>query len=120
MNESLALVLGPLCAFLDLLEANNGRLVVISSAVVEKPVREWPHFVAAKRAIEGMAAVAALQYPHVGVLVARPGKMLTAMTNTPMGRRGALPPARLAARIAQRLVGPLEHGAVTLIDDEYP
>jgi NAD(P)-dependent dehydrogenase (short-subunit alcohol dehydrogenase family) len=115
MNASLALVLAPMCAFLDLLEAANGRLVVISSAAVENPVREWPHYIAAKRAIEGIAEVAALQYPHVSVLVVRPEKMLTAMTNTPMGRRGALPPALLAARIAQRLVRPLEQGRATLM-----
>ena len=118
MSSSLALVLAPVCAFLDLLDANNGRLVVISSAAVENPVREWPHYIAAKRAIEGIAEVAALQYPHISVLVVRPEKMLTAMTNTPMGRRAASPPALLAARIAQRLVGPLEQGRATLMQEK--
>jgi hypothetical protein len=47
--------------------------------------------------------VAALQHPQVGVLVVRPERLLTEMTNTPLGRRNAIAPEHMAARIVQRI-----------------
>jgi NAD(P)-dependent dehydrogenase (short-subunit alcohol dehydrogenase family) len=89
--------------------------VVISSVAAERPVREWPHYVAAKNAVEALARVAPLQYPRISALIVRPEKLLTEMTNTPMGRRGALPPGQLAARIADRLGRPLTQGASEIL-----
>jgi NAD(P)-dependent dehydrogenase (short-subunit alcohol dehydrogenase family) len=89
--------------------------VIISSEAAERPVREWPHYVAAKRAIEGLASVAAMQYPKVRSLIVRPAKLLTAMTNTPMGRLGAASPALVAGRIAARLERPLEPGKTEIL-----
>lgn len=109
-----ALVAAPLAVFLDLLNESSGCAVVVSSVAVERPVREWPHYVAAKDAVEGLARVAAMQYPKVASLIIRPDKLLTEMTNTPMGRRGAAPPEQLAARIAARLAQPLSAGATEI------
>ena len=110
INLAVSLTLTPLCEFLELLNRSDGCAVIISSAVVEHPVREWPHYVAAKRAVEALSCVALLQYPRVRTLIVRPPKLLTTMTNTPMGRLGAASPGLLANSIAARLENPLEPG----------
>jgi hypothetical protein len=85
---------------------------------VRNPVREWPHYIAAKQAIEGLAAVAPLQYPRVSSLVVRPEKLLTEMTNTPMGRKDAQAPGLMAARIVERLKRPLLPGTTETLQAE--
>jgi NAD(P)-dependent dehydrogenase (short-subunit alcohol dehydrogenase family)/acyl dehydratase len=104
MSRSIALTAGPLCSFLEDLSNSKGAALLISSTAVEQPVKEWPHYVAAKKAAEALLEVAALQYPNVGFLVVRPEKMLTEMTNTPMGRRNAIAPEHMAVRIVQRII----------------
>lgn len=116
VRRAISLTVAPLCAFLDLVNASGGCVVVVSSAAVERPVREWPHYVAAKQAVEALARVAPLQYPRISSLIVRPERMLTEMTNTPTGRRGALPPARFAGRIAERLAQPLEPGGCEILN----
>jgi NAD(P)-dependent dehydrogenase (short-subunit alcohol dehydrogenase family) len=116
VRRAISLTLAPLCTFLDLANMSGGCAVVISSAAVERPVREWPHYVAAKQAVEALARVAPLQYPRISTLIVRPEKMLTQMTNTPAGRRGALPPERLAGRIAERLGQPLKPGSSEILN----
>ncbi len=106
LRQSTDLVLVPLCVFLPLLNENRGCAVIISSSAVEKPVREWPHYVAAKSAIESFGVVAPLQYPNVGALIVRPERLLTDMTNTPMGRQDAMPPLVFARQITEKLQFP--------------
>jgi NAD(P)-dependent dehydrogenase (short-subunit alcohol dehydrogenase family) len=115
INRAVSLAAAPLCVFLDLLNESGGCAVVISSVAAERPVREWPHYVAAKNAVEALARVAPMQYPRISALIVRPEKLLTEMTNTPMGRRGALHPGQLAARIAERLAQPLTPGASEIL-----
>lgn len=115
IQQAVSLTLTPLCEFLELLKQSNGCAVIISSAAVEHPVREWPHYVAAKCAVEALAGVASLQYPRVSTLIVRPPKLLTAMTNTPMGRLGAASPRLFANRIAARLENPLEPGKTEIL-----
>lgn len=103
VEEAVSLTLAPLCEFLELLNRSEGCAVIISSAYVEHPVAEFPHYVAAKRAVEALAWVASLQYPRVSTLIVRPPKLLTAMTNTPIGKLGAASPGLFARRIASRL-----------------
>ncbi len=106
LRQSTDLVLVPLCAFLPLLNESRGCAVIISSSAVEKPVREWPHYVAAKSAIESFGVVAPLQYPNIGTLIVRPERLLTDMTNTPMGRQDAMPPLMFARQITEKLQFP--------------
>jgi NAD(P)-dependent dehydrogenase (short-subunit alcohol dehydrogenase family) len=115
INRAMLITLTPLCAFLELLNDSNGCLVMISSTVVEQPVREWPHYNAAKQAVEMLARVASLQYPNIRTLIVRPHKLLTAMTNTPLGRRGAGSPGMLADQIAARLEDTWESGKVEIL-----
>jgi NAD(P)-dependent dehydrogenase (short-subunit alcohol dehydrogenase family) len=104
--RSTDLVLTPLCAFLPLLNESKGCSVVVSSVAVEKPVRDWPHYVAAKSAVEGLGLVAPLQYPDTCCLIIRPDKLMTDMTNTPMGRQNATSPLAFAAQICRALESP--------------
>jgi NAD(P)-dependent dehydrogenase (short-subunit alcohol dehydrogenase family)/acyl dehydratase len=115
VNSALALTLSPLSEFLELLNGSDGWVVIISSAVVEAPVKEWPHYVAAKQAVEALGRMAVLQYPRVRMLIVRPQKLLTTLTNTPMGRLGAGSPGLLANRIAARLEEPLEAGKTEIL-----
>jgi NAD(P)-dependent dehydrogenase (short-subunit alcohol dehydrogenase family) len=115
VSHATNLVLAPLCAFLEMLNRSGGCAVIVSSVAVEQPVREWPHYIAAKNAVEAFAQVAALQYPRISVLIVRPERLLTEMTNTPMGRQNALPPERFAATIVERLQQPLIPGAVEIL-----
>lgn len=108
ITEALDLTLAPMCVFLNLLQQHSGQLVVISSSAVETPVREWPHYVAAKSAGEMLARVASQQYENVSVCVFRPERMLTEMTNTPLGRANAASPFEVARFIAHRISS--EHG----------
>jgi NAD(P)-dependent dehydrogenase (short-subunit alcohol dehydrogenase family) len=114
LKQSIDLVLVPMCAFLPLLNEHRGCAVIISSSAVEKPVREWPHYVAAKSAIESLGAVAPLQYPNVSALIVRPERLLTDMTNTPMGRQNAMPPLVFARQIAERLQNPPVSGTTEI------
>jgi NAD(P)-dependent dehydrogenase (short-subunit alcohol dehydrogenase family) len=116
LSRATALVAAPLCVFLELLNEAGGRLVVISSSAVESPVREWPQYVAAKSAVEGYARVAPLQYPRLAALIVRPPKLLTDLTNTPLGRSGAKRPEEFAVQLAKRLQEPVRPG----ICDIYP
>jgi NAD(P)-dependent dehydrogenase (short-subunit alcohol dehydrogenase family) len=115
IDLAVSLTLAPLSEFLELLNGSDGCAVIISSVYVEQPVKEFPHYVAAKRAVEALASVASLQYPRVSTLIVRPPKLLTAMTNTPIGRLGAASPALFANRIAARLEGPLAPGKTEIL-----
>ena len=115
LAKATRLVLAPFCAFLDLLDATGGCSVVVSSVAVEKPVRDWPHYVAGKGAVEGLARVAALQYPRTSTLIIRPERLLTEMTNTPMGRQSARSPEEAAEQIVRRLFAPPAAGTTEVV-----
>ncbi len=115
IGRATALVLTPLCGFLELLNESGGCAVIVSSMAVEQPVREWPHYIAAKNGIEGLARIAPLQYPRIAALIVRPERLLTEMANTPMGRRNALPPQYMAAQIVERLRKPRVAGTTELL-----
>ena len=120
LQQATALVLNPLCVFMEMLDASGGRAVIVSSTATQRPVKEWPQYVAAKKAIEGLAEVAALQYPRVQTIIVRPNKLLTEMTNTPMGRQNAEPPGKVAAKLVDHLRGQLQPGLSVLEFPESP
>jgi NAD(P)-dependent dehydrogenase (short-subunit alcohol dehydrogenase family)/acyl dehydratase len=116
IERAVSLTLAPLTEFLELLNRSGGCAVIISSVYVEHPVKEFPHYIAAKRAVEALASIASMQCPRVATLIVRPPKLLTAMTNTPIGRLGALSPGLFANRIATRLERPLDPGKTEILD----
>jgi len=117
--RSIGLALTPLAALAELLSASAGWNVLISSVAVKKPVAEWPHYVAAKAALEGLMATVAIEYPELKCVIVRPSRLITDLTNTPLGRKGAIAPAAVAARLVQWILAPREHtgGRVEYLED---
>ena len=115
INLAVSLTLAPLTEFLDLLDRSDGCAVIISSVYVEHPVKEFPHYIAAKQAVEMLGRIASLQYKRVRTVIVRPQKLLTAMTNTPLGRVHATSPGLVASRIAARLENPPERGTTEIL-----
>jgi NAD(P)-dependent dehydrogenase (short-subunit alcohol dehydrogenase family) len=114
IRSATQLVSAPLAAFMPMLEASGGCVILVSSSAVETAPKDWPHYVAAKMAAEGLVRVAVAQYPKTSCLIVRPGKLLTNMTNTPMGRRGAIRPEEAAARVLQKALQPPPPGEVRI------
>jgi NAD(P)-dependent dehydrogenase (short-subunit alcohol dehydrogenase family)/acyl dehydratase len=111
---SLRLVTLPLASLLDLLD-EHAWIAFCSSSALTSPPRDWPHYVATKAAIEGLAAWVAATRPSLRTVVVRPPKMRTAMTSTPSGRIGAASADAVAVWIAERLTDKeLQPGLTTL------
>ncbi len=106
--SSVAMVNTPLAHLIDLVAARRGAAVVVSSSAVDDPPAEWPHYVAAKCAVEGLARAAAAEFPAVRVRALRPPKLLTELVNTPLGRQGAEDPDAYALRVVKAITEPAE------------
>jgi NAD(P)-dependent dehydrogenase (short-subunit alcohol dehydrogenase family)/acyl dehydratase len=106
VQESVGLVAAPLAAFLTDLDARSGSALVISSAALTTLPPEWPHYVTAKAAVEGLASWAAAAHPRVRLIVVRPPKLLTDQMNSLLGRVGAARVEPVAAAIVRHLARP--------------
>ena len=107
VDQALSLVSVPLSLYMDELAKSSGCGVLVSSVVssyAENSPKEWPHYVAAKSAVEGLFRVAALQYPGVKLIIARPPRLRTDMMNTPTSYGNAMLPEVAAARILERIL----------------
>ncbi|MDE3075643.1 MAG: SDR family NAD(P)-dependent oxidoreductase, partial [Chloroflexota bacterium] len=102
-DRTLGLMAVPLATFVPVLSERAGWAVVISSSYVSTKPAEWPHYVTAKSAVEGLVQWAAARYPQMSFLLARPPKLLTDQTNAPGARVDAMPVERAAAGIVRRL-----------------
>ena len=113
VDKSLALVSIPIAGFLDWLESRNGQIVLISSVIVSSDshidpanrrfLADFPHYTAAKFAIEGLVRAVAAQAGRVQFLIIRPPRLLTDQTNTVTGREGTIAVEGIAAKIVKRL-----------------
>jgi NAD(P)-dependent dehydrogenase (short-subunit alcohol dehydrogenase family) len=112
VQKAFALVAAPLSSFLELVSSSSGRVLLISSSFVEKPSRLWPQYIAVKSAAEGLVRSAAAGQSKVTFWIARPDKILTDMTNTPVGRLNAEEPAVVAHRILQQVGADAAPGTV--------
>ncbi len=101
VGASVELVAAPLGALMPLLD--DSWVLFCSSAALSAPPRDWPHYVAAKGAIEGLGAWLAAVAPRVASVVVRPPKLKTELTNTPAGRIGAVPVEPVARWLAERV-----------------
>jgi NAD(P)-dependent dehydrogenase (short-subunit alcohol dehydrogenase family)/acyl dehydratase len=102
--ESLRLAAVPLGALLPLL-GSDAWIVFCSSSAIAAPPRDWPHYVTAKAALEGLAGWLGSNSPALRTVVLRPPAMRTELTNTPSGRLAAVPTESIAAWTADRLLG---------------
>jgi NAD(P)-dependent dehydrogenase (short-subunit alcohol dehydrogenase family) len=117
VRQSLALVSVPMATLLPLVAESGGVAVVISSAAVRNSPADWPHYVGAKYAIEGLTHVAATEYKSARFLIVRPPKLLTDLVNTPMGRVGATAPTSIAEQIFARLNAGVAPGRIAILDE---
>lgn len=119
LTDSLRLVSAPMSGLLPLVETGRGTCLVMSSAAVGEPPRDWPHYVAAKSAVEGLVRWAARHRPGVSFLLARPGMLWTEQTNSPLAREKAGRVEPVAARLVRRMLEPAPGGGVPeLIEEE--
>jgi NAD(P)-dependent dehydrogenase (short-subunit alcohol dehydrogenase family) len=103
IQSSVALVSSPMMAFLPQIAASKGWSVLISSVAAGQPHPHFPHYSVAKCAAEALVRSAATEYRNVSSLIVRPARLLTDLTNTPLGRKGAMAPELVAASIVDRL-----------------
>ena len=82
---------------------------------MEDPPSNWPHYVALKCAVEGLARATAAEYPKVSFCIARPAKLLTDLVNTPMGRANAENPSVAALRILSGAATMTRPGEVCIV-----
>jgi NAD(P)-dependent dehydrogenase (short-subunit alcohol dehydrogenase family)/acyl dehydratase len=114
--QSLTLVSSPMSSFLDCLSERSGWNVVVSSAFVRDLPAEWPHYVTAKSAVEGLARWTAANNKRIHTLVVRPPKLLTDQTNTTLGRQGAMGVEQVAAAIVTQLCNPEPSQSVVVME----
>jgi NAD(P)-dependent dehydrogenase (short-subunit alcohol dehydrogenase family)/acyl dehydratase len=111
--RSLTLFLTPLETLLPRLTPGS-RVVVISSAFATQPEAQFGHYVAAKRAIEGLSAVVAREHPTIELIILRPPRFLSDQTNTPIAA-GSLPSAvDIFRTFLARLLEPARPGEANL------
>jgi NAD(P)-dependent dehydrogenase (short-subunit alcohol dehydrogenase family) len=102
--------------FLPLLAKAKGWNVLISSTAVTQPHPHFPHYVVAKCAAEALVRSASTEYRTLTSLIVRPSRLLTDLTNTPSGRRGAMPSEYVAAEVLKRMEGVAAPGKVEVLD----
>jgi NAD(P)-dependent dehydrogenase (short-subunit alcohol dehydrogenase family) len=115
--DSLRLVTVPLAAFLEPLRRRQGRPVVISSIYAETAPAEFPHYVAAKSAVEGLMRSIVSNDAAARSILVRPPKLLTDQTNTPLGKKGAVPPEQIAAKVVSLLADDTAEAGVQIVED---
>jgi NAD(P)-dependent dehydrogenase (short-subunit alcohol dehydrogenase family) len=77
---------------------------------------QWPHYVTAKFAIEGLAQWAAAHYQPAQTLIVRPPKLLTDQTNTTLGRQGAMKVEQAATSMVRHLCNSTPSKAVQVLE----
>ncbi|WP_372349325.1 SDR family NAD(P)-dependent oxidoreductase [Streptomyces sp. KL116D] len=118
LTGAVRLVSAPLSGLLPLLEPGRGQCLVISSAALREPPRDWPHYVAAKSAVEGLVQWAARHHPGVTFHLARPGMLRTEQTNSPGARETAGPVEPVAAGLVHHVLNPPPADGVPHVIDE--
>jgi NAD(P)-dependent dehydrogenase (short-subunit alcohol dehydrogenase family)/acyl dehydratase len=117
VDQSLRLVTVPLAAFLEPLRLRGGRPVVISSIYARTAPGDFPHYVAVKSAIEGLMRSLFTRGVAAHGMVVRPPKLLTDQTNTPMGKKGAVMPEQIAAKVVSLLLDEPAQRDLQVVED---
>ncbi len=118
---SVLLAAAPLGALLSRVRRDGGWVMFSSSSALAAPPRDWPHYVSAKAALEGLARWVAETSPSLRTVILRPPAMRTEMTNTPSGRIAPVATETIAGWVADRLAGDeLPAGLSTLEPGSVP
>ncbi|MCY7487637.1 SDR family NAD(P)-dependent oxidoreductase [Paenibacillus alvei] len=92
----------PLTVWLKSVAAKQGWSVVLSAESVTDVPPDYPHYVAAKSAIEGLAKTVAKR--HKGkLLIVRPPRMRTDLSNMPLARHESIMPEHVAVEVIKRI-----------------
>ena len=108
-----------MASFLGIVRDRGGVIVLISSEYARTAPPEFPHYVAAKRAAEGLVLSACAEDPGTRLVVVRPPRLITDQTNTPAGRKGAIPAECVAAPLVARLCVPSAGSPMEFLE-EFP
>ncbi|WND33025.1 SDR family NAD(P)-dependent oxidoreductase [Streptomyces sp. BB1-1-1] len=114
VTRALALTREPLAGLAAEVAERGGRVMAVSSAWTQTPPPGWSAYVTAKFAVEGLVRAAAAEHPGASWLIARPPRLRTAMTATPLGERGAAVEP-VAAALVRALAGRAEPGEVRVL-----
>jgi NAD(P)-dependent dehydrogenase (short-subunit alcohol dehydrogenase family)/acyl dehydratase len=106
----------PLGALLPLLGGAGAWMLFCSTAAMDDPPSGWPHYLAAKGALEGLARWAAATHPEARTLVLRAPKMRTDLTSSPSGALGAAAPDDVARWVVGRLGDGELRAGLTILD----
>jgi NAD(P)-dependent dehydrogenase (short-subunit alcohol dehydrogenase family) len=121
LDTSIAMTATPLAAFGFLLESRGGTAVIVSTVYAAENYDDLPadlhHYVASKRAVEGLARSLSTGAGQTRYLVARPPRLLTDQTNTVMGRLDSLAVEQAAAAIVARLISSRDPGRYLILED---
>jgi NAD(P)-dependent dehydrogenase (short-subunit alcohol dehydrogenase family) len=101
---SLRLAATPIGALVDLLEAARGQVVVISSQALANPPPQWPHYVAAKGALEYLVGALTPARPLVQFRVLRAPRMNTGYAEDLLAEQQAASPVAVAADLVRELM----------------
>ena len=103
VSASLRLVASPIAAFLPLLASSGGRLLVISTQAISAPPADWPHYVAAKGAIEHLVEALVPAHPTIRFSTFRPPRMDTDYVLPMVAAEPTVSPVEVAADIVRHL-----------------
>jgi FkbH-like protein len=104
IRNNMHLVTNPLQIFISELQKSGGTFCAISSIYVATGSKDFPQYVALKNVVEGIVKSASLIHKNVKFLLPRPPKLLTDMSNTPIGSIGAIAPEIVATAIVSKLI----------------
>ncbi|WP_180929722.1 SDR family NAD(P)-dependent oxidoreductase [Streptomyces sp. AJS327] len=117
VHQSLALVQVPLAAFARELAGSGGRVLALSSSALDDPPPDWPHYVTAKAATEGLLRALVAQLPTVGGVLARPPRLRTTLTHSMRADDEALPVEDAAVTLVETLLAGTTPGRVETLSD---
>ena len=93
----------PLSLFTPMLNKKNGYGIIISSEYVINSKKEFPHYIAVKAAIEALVSSIAIKYTKTNWFIVRPPKLLTDMSNSPLGNYDCSDPFLIAKNICEHI-----------------
>lgn len=101
--DTVRLVATPVAAFLPLLDRAEGQVVAVSSRALSAPPAQWPHYVAAKGAVEHLVHALAPANPRLRFLICRPRRMDTAYVDSVTDDHPAAAPLVVATELVDAI-----------------
>lgn len=81
----------------------GGLVLNVSTAYLKRPRAQYPHYLAAKAAIEGLTRALAAEFPALRFVIVRPPRMLTDQTNLAFDRESRASPLTITRKLLDQL-----------------